>query len=280
MSIDTYAGMLADPATVAQLLAMGIPQEQIDAGLARYELAQQDADARAQIEAAAAAHRAEREAALAEFHGAYEAISGAVAAGDTATAAGYLVGYSAGGLTYDQATANIEGRPWPEEVTKAAATTEPGPAAQVREAGPVSAYDPGPVHGYGLPDYTDPAQATAAAANDARLVSDPAYVQMEIARTNAVIEARQAENLPTAAQEFYLARLIDLAGGGDWYASGQTEEAYRIAAEHGPAPARPAAAGPEGPAFVGGFLLDAWRSIPWWGWLISAGLILVYGRRK
>ena len=128
--------------------------------------------------------------------------------------------------------------------------------------------------GIGLPDYTNPAEAAAAAANDARLASDPAFVAAEITRTKAVIAAREAAGMETAGQEFYLARLYDLRDGGNWYESGQTPEAYEVAAKYGPAgqPDQYAIVNP--PTKAAGFL-----GLPWWAWVAGAVVALIFGRK-
>ena len=131
-----------------------------------------------------------------------------------------------------------------------------------------------PDYGKGLPDYTNPTEAAAAAANDARLVSDPEFVAAEIIRTKAVIAAREAAGMETAGQEFYLDRLYDLRDGGNWYESGQTPEAYEVAAKYGPAgqPDQYAIVNP--PVKAAGFL-----GLPWWAWVAGAVVALIFGRK-
>lgn len=131
-----------------------------------------------------------------------------------------------------------------------------------------------PDYGKGLPDYTNPAEAAAGAANDARLVSDPAFVAAEITRTKAVIAAREAAGMETAGQEFYLDRLYDLRDGGNWYESGQTPEAYEVAAKYGPAgqPDQFAIVNP--PIKAAGFL-----GLPWWAWVAAGVVALTFGRK-
>lgn len=135
------------------------------------------------------------------------------------------------------------------------------------------AIDPN-VYGHGLPDYSNPDEAAAAAANDARLESDPAFVQSEIKRTRAVIVTREAAGMDTTAQRHYLDRLEDLAAGGDWQETGQTPEAVHIATYHGPgAVDQYAVVTPPLPT-LGSFL-----GLPWWAWVAGGVVALIFGRR-
>ena len=138
----------------------------------------------------------------------------------------------------------------------------------------VAATAAAPDYGKGLPDYTNPAEAAAGAANDARLVSDPAFVAAEITRTKAVIAAREAAGMETAGQEFYLDRLYDLRDGGNWYESGRTPEAYEVAAKYGPAGQPDQYAIVNQPIKAAGFL-----GLPWWAWVAGAAVALIFGRK-
>lgn len=144
-------------------------------------------------------------------------------------------------LTAEQALANVKAVMWNQEPTitpstvQAAAAQEaaaktvtppPAPAAPVTAAAPTSllATVAAALIGQGLPDYSDPAHAAAAAANDARLASDPAFVASEIERTLGVIAAREAAGLDTAAQETYLSRLYQAQQGTPWQVTGPGQQ--------------------------------------------------------
>lgn len=70
----------------------------------------------------------------------------------------------------------------------------------------------GPKLGYGTPQYSDPTQAAAGAANDQRVAQDSAYRQSEIRRARMVLANQQQYGLSTGDALTYLNKLLAMEG--------------------------------------------------------------------
>lgn len=257
-----YSTTVLAPGYRETLIGMGVAPALVDEQIAIYERAQTDpvfaAETQAQLDADQAAREAQAAGFLAEVRAEVRHLHLVAPAAPAPTAA-------PAGLSLSPAAPAATTLP-----TGSMPVSTMAPAAQEVSSLPI---DPN-VYGSGLPDYTDPDEAAAAAANDARLESDPAFVQSEIKRTRAVIVAREAAGMETAAQRHYLERLEDLAAGGDWQESGQTPEAVAVAKKYGPhAGDQYAIVNPPIPT-LGSFL-----GLPWWAWVAGGAVALIFGRR-
>ncbi len=255
-----YSDVVLAPGYRDQLIAMGVDPAVVDEQIAIYKAAAVDpvfaADEQAKLDAEAAALREQAAQAVKD-------LTAQMAAGPPPPLTS---------TTKPTTTTTTSGAPVaaaPAGISLILPGYQAPAAAPAGEVVSVALNDPA-VYGYGLPDYDNPAQAAAAAENDARIASDPAFVESEIVRTRAVIKAREAAGMETAAQEFYLQRLLDARAGGDWYASGQTAEAYEVARRYGPAAVDQYAV--VAPRMAGLF------GVPWWVWVAGAVVALIFGK--